>query len=271
MTQDILDFARAHVSRGELVTLITVTGTQGSSPASTGQFMAVLADGSAMGTVGGGATEYQIIQKAVAAMKNGDRVFEFSFNHAESGMVCGGGMRGFGNVLGSENHLLIFGGGHVAQSLAPLAVAVGFLVTVVEDRPEFAASFTGVQYIACQPKAYEEAIKMSGPTYAVICTRGHKTDGEALRFCLHRAFCYIGMIGSATKVDTLFANLRQEGYGEEKLQAVYTPIGLDIASEAPAEIAVSILAEMLLVKNHGSPQHKRKAQGEQAQQAAGRA
>lgn len=259
MTQDILAFAKEHVAQGNKVALITVTSTEGSSPASIGQFMAVLADGRSMGTVGGGATEYRIIQKAVEAMKNGDRVFEFSFNHAESGMVCGGGMRGFGNVLGSENHLLIFGGGHVAQSLAPLAAATGFFVTVIEDRPEFAASFTGVQYVVCKPEAYEEAIKMPGLTYAVICTRGHKTDDEALRFCLNKPFRYVGMIGSATKVDTLFANLRREGYSEAKLREIYTPIGLDIASAAPAEIAVAILAEILLVKNNGSPQHKREA------------
>lgn len=199
MTQDILAFAKEHVSQGNKVALITITSTEGSSPASVGQFMAVLADGSAMGTVGGGATEYQIVQKAVEAMKKDDRVFEFSFNHAESGMVCGGGMRGFGHILGSENRLLIFGGGHVAQSLAPLAIAIGFFVTVIEDRPEFAASFTGVQYVVCEPKAYEDAIKMSGSTYAVICTRGHKTDDEALRFCLHKPFKYIGMIGRDRK------------------------------------------------------------------------
>lgn len=259
MTQDILAFAKEHVSQGNKVALITVTSTEGSSPASAGQFMAVLADGSAMGTVGGGATEYRVIQKAVAAMENGDRVFEFSFNHAESGMVCGGAMRGFGNVLGSEDHLLIFGGGHVAQSLAPLAAATGFLVTVIEDRPEFAASFTGVRYIVCKPEAYEEAIKMPSSTYAVICTRGHKTDDEALRFCLHEPFRYIGMIGSAQKVDALFTNLRKEGYSEAKLQEIYAPIGLDIASAVPAEIAVSILAEILLIKNSGSPRHKREA------------
>lgn len=259
MTQKILAFAQEHVAQGEPVALVTVTGTEGSSPASAGQLMAVLADGSTMGTVGGGTTEYEITQRAIHAMANGEVVFEFSIDHAQSGMVCGGSMRGFGNVLGSENRLLIFGGGHVGQRLAALAAATGFFVTVIEDRPELASSFTGVQYIVCEPEDYEKKIRVSGSSYAVICTRGHKTDDEALRYCLAKPFRYIGMIGSAGKVNALFSNLRKEGYREEQLREIYTPIGLDIASAVPAEIAVSILAEILLIKNHGSPAHKRKA------------
>ncbi len=257
MTQDILAFAQLHAAQGEKVALVTVTGTQGSSPASAGQFMAVLADGTSMGTVGGGASEHAVVQKAVEAMAGGMKVFEFAFDHAQSGMVCGGSMRGFGNVLGSENHLIVFGGGHVGQSLAPLAAATGFFVTVIEDRPELAASFSGVRYVLAKPEDYEKKIVLSPSTFAVICTRGHRTDGEALRFCLGKPLAYLGMIGSSQKVNTLFENLRREGYGEEQLRKIYTPIGLDIASAIPAEIAVSILAEILLVKNNGSPRHKR--------------
>lgn len=258
MTQEILAFARDQVAQGNKVALITVTSTQGSSPASAGQFMAVAADGTAKGTVGGGATEYKVITQAVEVMKSGETVFEFSFNHAESGMVCGGGMRGFGNVLGNENRLLIFGGGHVAQCLAPLAAATGFHVTVVEDRPEFASSFSDVQYLVCQPEDYAGQVPLTSSTYAVICTRGHRTDDDALRFCLQQPLPYVGMIGSAKKVGTLFASLQKDGYPEQTISDIYAPIGLDIASAVPAEIAVSILAEILLVKNHGTPRHKRK-------------
>lgn len=258
MTQKVLAFAQEHVAQGKKVALITVTGTEGSSPASMGQFMAVLADGTSMGTVGGGSTEHEVIKQAVKAIENGLRVFEFSYNHAENGMVCGGVMRGFGNVLGNENHLYIFGGGHVGQSLAPLAAATGFYVTVIEDRPEFAEAFDGVQYLVCTPDNYEKKIQISGEAYAVICTRGHRTDDEALRFCLKKTFRYTGMIGSTKKAGILFGNLQKEGYSQKKLQEVYAPVGLNIASSVPAEIAVSILAEMLLIKNSGSPMHKRK-------------
>ena len=91
----------------------------------------------------------------------------------------------------------------------------------------------------------------------MICTRGHNTDDEALRYCLTKNLKYVGMIGSKTKVTALFSKLRDEGFAQEKLESIYTPIGLDIAATIPAEIAVAILAELLLIKNEGSLQHKR--------------
>lgn len=261
MIQDILALAQAQVAKGGQVALVTVTETHGSSPASAGQLMAVLPGGETAGTVGGGATEFQLIARAVDAMKNGERVFRFSFDHAENGMVCGGGMSGFGNVLGSGNRLYIFGGGHVGQALAKVAALTGFFTTVVEDRPELEPDFSdlqGVEYVVSDPGDYHGHLMLPAAAYAVICTRGHRTDGDALRFCLNHSLRYIGMIGSAGKVSALFAALRGEGYSQERLDSVYTPIGLDIARAVPAEIAVAILAEILLIKNGGSPGHKRR-------------
>jgi len=257
MIMDMLDFIREHVEEGERVALVTVTRTEGSSPASAGQMMAVHADGSSSGTVGGGATEYLLCQRAAEAVKNGERIFTFALDHGENGMVCGGAMEGFGVVMGLDNELYIFGGGHIAQRLAPLASATGFFVTVVEDRAEFESEFPRIRYLVCRPEDYEKEIRMPDSAFAVVCTRGHETDGEALHFCLSRPLRYLGMIGSAAKVGALFEALRRDGYSKEQLQSIYTPIGLDIASAIPAEIAVSILAEMLLVKNGGSPRHMR--------------
>ena len=143
MSQETLKFAQEQVAQGRLVALVTVTETSGSSPASVGQLMAVAEDGQAVGTVGGGMTEHLVTRQAVAAIQSGQRFFRFSFDHAENGMVCGGDMQGFGNILGSENHLYLFGGGHVGQSLAKLALLTGFFVTVAEDRPEFEQVFSG--------------------------------------------------------------------------------------------------------------------------------
>jgi xanthine dehydrogenase accessory factor len=257
MIQDILAFAQEHLAKGKKAALITITETYGSSPASAGQIMVVLSDGSSAGTVGGGATEYQIKEKAMDAIKNGEKVFNISIDHAEYGMVCGGGMKGFGTILGEENHLYIFGGGHIAQSLAQIAAASGFFITVIEDRPEFESEFSNVRYMLCKPENYEKEISLHGSAYAVICTRGHNTDNEALRYCLSKKLKYLGMIGSSKKAGVLLDNLRRDGYPEETLKNVYTPIGLDIAASVPSEIAVSIMAEILLIKNNGSPNHKR--------------
>ena len=258
MIQETLAFAEECLAQGRKVALVTVTETTGSSPASAGQMMAVLADGKTAGTVGGGATELHIKKRALSALNNNERVFEFSLDHAQCGMVCGGSMKGFGNILGEENNLYIFGGGHIAQCLAPLAVSIGFFVTVIEDRSEFAAEFPNVKYVLCNPSNYENEIQLSDSAYAVICTRGHQTDDEALRFCLAKSPKYLGMIGSSKKVEIVLEKLKKDGYPEEKLASIYTPIGLDIAGSVPAEIAVSIMAEILLIKNNGSPDHKRR-------------
>jgi len=255
--QDVLEFVSRNAAEGKIAALVTVTGTSGSSPATPGQMMAVLADGSTKGTIGGGASENHVVKQAVEAIKNGETVFSFSIDHAENGMICGGGMEGFGNIIGNNTGLCIFGGGHIAQSLAKIAATAGFSVTVVEDRPEFADDFEFAKYIICGHEAYEKLDPVTNADYAVICTRGHRSDDEALRYCMTKDLKYIGMIGSKTKVKALFTGLRSEGVTQAELDIIYAPIGLDIASAIPAEIAVAILAEILLIKNNGNLRHKK--------------
>lgn len=257
MTQNILRFAAEKLANGQAVALVTVTATHGSSPASPGQVMAVLASGASFGTVGGGASEHALTTRAAQAIQAGETSFAFSFDHGEQGMVCGGGMEGYGIVWGAGHRLVLFGGGHVAQSIAPLAQATGFAVAVVEDRPELAAQFPEARFIVANPAEYAQKVPLTKNDYVVICTRGHRTDDDALRYCLAHATPYLGMIGSQKKVATLFDTLRREGVADDALRRVYAPVGLDVASNAPAEIAISVLAEILLVKNGGSPRHKR--------------
>jgi len=254
---DVLRFTSENVSEGRKVALITVTATRGSSPATVGQMMAVLADGTTVGTIGGGASEHQTIIKAIEAITNGDATFSLSINHADSGMTCGGGMEAFGNIIGNHVGLCIFGGGHIAQSLARVATQAGFYVTVVEDRQELSTNFKSVNYIVSKPDEYEKSDPTSLADYVVICTRGHSFDTDALRYCLTKDLKYIGMIGSRAKVATLFSRLKDEGVSQAELDKIYTPVGLDIASEAPSEIAIAITAEILLIKNDGKLKHKR--------------
>ena len=251
----VLAFAAQKISEGKKAALVTVTKTKGSSPASPGQMMAVLADGSTAGTVGGGASEYRIVKQALEAINSGSSIFSFSFDHGEEGMTCGGSMEGFGNVLGSQANLCIFGGGHIAQSLAKIAALTGFPVTVVEDRPELARDFKNVRFINCKPEDYETVDPVSASDYVVICTRGHQTDGEALSYCLKKKPEYLGMIGSKKKVSAIFDNMKQKGVTQPELDRIYAPVGLDIADTLPAEIAVAIISEILLVKNKGKLRH----------------
>ena len=254
---NVLDFLSQSISEGKKAALVTVVKTIGGSPSTAGQMIVVLADGNTKGTVGGGASEHIVINAAIDAIKGGESIFTLTIEHAEEGMVCGGSMEVFGNIIGNRSSLCIFGGGHIAQSLAATAALTGFYVTVIEDRPEFAVHFNSVNYIVCLPDEYEKTDPAAFADYAVICTRGHKTDDKALRYCLTKDLKYIGMIGSKPKVKEVFNNLRDDGVSQEQLEGIYAPIGLDIASAFPKEIAIAILSEILLIKNNGALRHKK--------------
>lgn len=259
MISEVLSFAARQTQQGGQVALLTITGTTGSSPASPGQVMVVCEDGSTAGTIGGGASEHKLKQRALAALAAGEQVFEFELTHADIGMTCGGSLKGFGNLLGSGTGLAIFGGGHISQYLAKAAALTGFNVNIIEDRPEFEQMFElspTTHYKICQPEDYESLNILGSSKYAVVCTRGHSTDFAALRYCITKPLKYLGMIGSAAKTQKILGDIRGQGVPGEDIAKVFTPIGLDIASSRPAEIAISILAEILLVKNGGSPAHK---------------
>ncbi|MGI9951769.1 XdhC/CoxI family protein [Moorellaceae bacterium AZ2] len=153
-----------------------------------------------------------------------------------------------------EPHVLVLGGGHVGQKVAALAKEVGYRVTVVDDRPAFANRqlFPRADAIVCQD--FEGALRqipIDPATYIVIVTRGHRHDYECLRQVIHSPAAYIGMIGSRRKVKGVKDRLLAEGIAEEALARIYAPIGLDIGAETPAEIAVSILAEIIRVYRQG--------------------
>jgi len=148
--------------------------------------------------------------------------------------------------------LVIFGGGHISLPLAEIGKLLGFHVTVVDEREEFANSqrFPGVDRIICAP--FTEAVnnlEYLPDTYYVIVTRGHLYDRLCLEAVLAHTFTYVGMIGSRHKIKVVMDHMRANGYSQELLDMVHSPIGLDIGAQTPAEIAVCIAAEIIQVKN----------------------
>lgn len=144
--------------------------------------------------------------------------------------------------------LIVFGGGHIAKPLSELAAKSEFDVTVVDDRPMFANSgrFPEAQNVIC--KSFENAfdeLKLRSSDFVVIVTRGHVHDGICIREALKHELSYLGMIGSKRRVKGMMDTLREEGYSEERLASVSSPIGLDIGAVTPFEIAVSIIAEVI--------------------------
>jgi xanthine dehydrogenase accessory factor len=157
---------------------------------------------------------------------------------------------------------VIFGGGHIGQSVAHLAAFAGFRVTVVDDRVSFAHAerFPGADRTLVLPfDGAFESIAVTPSTYIVIVTRGHQHDEIVLRQAVESKAKYIGMIGSRRKVEVTFQHLREQGVSETSLRRVYSPIGIDIKAMTVDEIAVSVIAEMILVRRGAGspPAHKR--------------
>ena len=151
------------------------------------------------------------------------------------------------------DHLVIAGAGHVGRALAHLGNLLGFEVTVIDDRKEYANSQNipeADHIIVKDIGAALSVLKKGTDTYIVIVTRGHKDDAEALKPCIGQGIAYLGMIGSVRKVETMKQEFISLGYAtKEQWEKIYTPIGIEIGSQTVEEIAVSIAAQLVQVRN----------------------
>jgi xanthine dehydrogenase accessory factor len=238
----------------------TVIETEGSSPRDTAAKMIVFPDGSIYGSVGGGALEQCVIADATCALKDGDsftKTYELGDEGTGGiGQICGGTTSVYVDIIRAPDTVLLCGGGHIAQALAPMAAALGMNLIVVDERDEFASRerfpwAVKVLHAKLSDPTLQDLVTPS--TYVVIFTHSHELDKEALRNFASTEAAYVGMIGSTKKVTTIMRDLKAEGVPAKTLNRVYSPIGLDIGAETPAEIAISILSEIIHVKRKGSP------------------
>ena len=166
---------------------------------------------------------------------------------------CGGHYRFFWDKLTTPSAALVLGGGHISLPLVDMLSMVGYAVTILDDRPDFAnpSRFVKAAQVICAD--FEKTIaKLNGSDYSavVVVTRGHRSDMQCLRQLVNWPFgIYIGMIGSQRRVRGVVEALLAEGYDETGINRIKAPIGIDIGAQTPAEIAVSILAEIIGEKN----------------------
>ncbi len=173
-------------------------------------------------------------------------------------MICGGRVEVFIDVYKINPKLLIIGGGHVGYAIYKIASLLNFDIVIFDDREEFLNQdrFPLAKELVLGP--IDEKLreyKIDNNSYIIIVSRGHKYDEESLLEVINKDVKYIGVMGSKRKVTTMMENLRNKGIPEENINKVYAPIGLDISSGSPEEIAMSIMSEILLVKNNGKPRH----------------
>lgn len=264
MEGKILKAVSSAVEKGIETAVVTVLEVKGSSPGKEGSMMAVFSDGSILGTVGGGSLEYEFIQEALKAIKE-NKSCEKSFELTEKGslhMKCGGFVRAYIKVFAKREKLLIMGGGHLGAELYTLGKFLNKYVVIFDDREEFAnrKRFSEADEIIFGKM--EETVKnysVDENSYIIIVTRGHENDKECLKAILDKKVSpkYIGMVGSRGKVLSTYKELLDEGYSKEELKKIFSPIGLDISSSEPKEIALGIMAEITAVKNQKTGEHMR--------------
>jgi len=235
--------------------MVTVIRTVGSAPREPGAKMLVCADGKTSGTIGGGNFEKLVIGDCLRLLQSdSNHLFKkYSFSetgHGATGMSCGGEADVFMEIDARRKRLIVFGGGHVGRELVRLALGSDFSITVVDDRPDILSGYDKpVTIVQTDPDYQENFPPLGSDCYVVVVTHSHGCDRSILARIVKEDCAYIGMIGSRTKTATLFLSLEESGISRTLLERVHTPIGLDIKSEGPYEIAVSILAELIAVKN----------------------
>lgn len=244
------------LKRGEDVALVTIVSAKGSTPQRVGAKMLVFADGRTVGTIGGGCYEHDAFWKAREVLQHRRAVterYELADDFAEeTGLICGGQMEVFIEPIEPAPALYIFGGGHVGYYLARMAHEVGFEIHLVDDREKFANRERfpdAAEVVVDDIPAWLARTPLPPSAYAVIVTRGHRHDLDALRALAPNGLRYLGLIGSRAKVARIYdALLEEASVPADMLARVHAPIGLDLGAVTPQEIAVAILAELIAVR-----------------------
>ncbi len=237
--------------------IATIVHASDNSPGRTAFKMCITEDKKIFGSIGGGSLEYKAQNTALEMLRTGEHTrletYHLTDNEDGIGMACGGDAQVFIEVISPRKKLFIFGGGHIGAALTRYATDVGFDVTIIDDRPEFASKEMHPAAMALHTCPYEEAVKLDFPknAYFVIVTHQHIGDGTCLQGLLKRPELepkYIGLIGSAKKLSRVFNQMLKEGYSRESLEFVHAPIGIDHGGQSATEIAISIAAELISVR-----------------------
>ena len=240
---------------GQPAVLATIIRARGSTPRHAGSKMLILPDGRVEGTIGGGEMESRVMAEARAALADGQpRIMHYSLVDPKAGDpgVCGGEVEIFVEPLFSAPTVLVVGAGHVGRAVAHLAKWLGFRVAVADDRPDFAnaESAPGADaYLSVPLAELPKQLEIRPDTYIVLSTRNMGIDVEGLPALLETPAGYIGVIGSRRRWASAMQALEAKGVSRENLARVHSPMGLELNAETPEEIAVSILAEIIMIRN----------------------
>ena len=232
--------------------LCIIVQTKGSTPKKVGAKMIVKEDGSILGTIGGGNLEKKVIENALQQIdKNEPKLFKHDLLHQHN-MCCGGSVEIYIEPIQKMNKLYIFGAGHTGNALAKYAIDMDFDVYVIDDRAAYIddINIEGINKMNLDYKKVLPSLPFDRNTYIVIMTYEHSYDRDILAYCIKQSYAYLGMIGSQRKVE-LTKKMFKEGKlaTEKELKNIDMPMGISINAEGPEEIAISIMAKLISVKN----------------------
>lgn len=242
---------------GQNGAICTIIDSRGSTPRHVGSKMLVYTDGKIIGTVGGGEVESRTIEEALAAIKEGkNRLLSYNMVDPERGDpgICGGTLQIFIEPVLTKPLCLIIGVGHVGRCVTKIAKFLDYRVVISDDRPEFCgvdASPEADEIISCAMSELPNRLDLSG-AYVILTTRGSDVDIEGLPALIESEPAYLGIIGSKRRWINTRDRLIESGFPSEKLDKVHSPIGLELKAETPEEIAISIFAELIMIRNGGS-------------------
>jgi len=267
--------------------LVTITKTRGGTPGKPGFKILIGEEGRIAGTIGGGAVEFYAINKRKELFSSNSNSFnetirlvdtekqsvKSDFENLKSDVRqsttdivlpawCGGEVELFYEIFNHKNIMYIFGAGHVGAATAELAIRQGFYVEIFDNRKDILESLPGNIYsqkhlIEYPPAPFE--FKLNANAFALIVTQSHKHDLPVLDYLLtkYADMRYIGMIGSKPKVTECIKIVKNKNAADLVLDNLYAPVGLNIGGDTPAELSVSIMAEIFSVMNKKQANHMR--------------
>ena len=247
----------------------TVVETHGTTPRSAGCKMLLLADGTVVGTVGGGNVEREALTDCKTAIKTGKPLLKkyavITSMAAEPVAACHNNVTIFIEPGERRPYLYLCGCGHVAQAVMPLAKTLGYHLVGIDARDvsAFGDALKPLdELILLEDFREMDALDFVPGSAYIACSFAHETDGEILKAVLRQNPSYVGMLGGKPKIENMFRMLKAAGCSEEVLKTIHAPMGLDLGGEDPASIAVAVMAEILMVQNHRTGRPLRESMAE---------
>jgi xanthine dehydrogenase accessory factor len=238
--------------------VITITAVRGSVPGQVGAKAVVTSGGLISGNLGGGKVEARALAHAAEMLAGNTPCASVTWNlQRDVGMTCGGEMSFFFEKIVASDpwHIAVFGAGHVSQALIPVLATLACRIDVFDTRADWLAKLPARSNVtAHRVESFEDGVGDLGADSFVLCvTRGHSSDRPVLREVFRRFPnpAFVGVIGSAAKRAVLLRELQEDGLDRKVLERMHCPVGLPIGGNDPAEIAISIAAQLLEFRRQG--------------------